>query len=168
MIAVDTSALMALLLDEPGAETIADILANDADVSIPAVTLAEARIVAARRGLALEMADLTEGLGFDVEAVTGDTAKRVADAYALWGKAIHPAALNFGDCFAYVTAMSRSAPLLYVGENFSRTDVQGAMARSTSGRAFALCLVLVSSSSGTCVAVRGVFPDRAIALLLEA
>jgi ribonuclease VapC len=132
VIVVDTSALMALLLDEPGAETIADILANDADVSISAVTLAEARIVAARRGLAAEMNDLAEGLGFDVETATADTAKRVADAYAVWGKGIHPAALNFGDCFAYVTAMSRNAPLLYVGEDFARTDVQSAMARSTS------------------------------------
>lgn len=133
MIVVDTSALMALLLDEPDAETIADILANDADVSISAVTLAEARIVAARRDLATEMNDLAEGLGFDVEAATADTAKRVADAYAVWGKGIHPAALNFGDCFAYVTAMARNAPLLYVGEDFARTDVQDAMARRRSG-----------------------------------
>ena len=133
MIVVDTSALMALLLDEPGAEMIADILANDADVSISAVTLAEARIVAARRDLAAEMNDLAEGLGFDVEAATADTARRVAEAYAVWGKGIHPAALNFGDCFAYVTAMSRTAPLLYVGDDFARTDVQGAMPRSTSG-----------------------------------
>ncbi|MFD1507952.1 type II toxin-antitoxin system VapC family toxin [Lacimonas salitolerans] len=130
MIVVDTSAL---LLDEPGAETIADILANDADVSISAVTLAEARIVAARRGLAAEMADLTEGLGFDVEAATADTAKRVAEAYAVWGKWTHPAALNLGDFFAYVTAMSRRAPLLYVGEDFAKTGVQGAMPRSTTG-----------------------------------
>jgi ribonuclease VapC len=133
LIVVDTSALMALLLDEPGAETIADVLAHDADVSISAVTLAEARIVAARRGLASEMTDLIEGLGFEVEAATAATAKRVVDAYAVWGKGIHPAALNFGDCFAYVTAMSRRAPLLYVGEDFARTDIQAAMPRSTSG-----------------------------------
>jgi ribonuclease VapC len=133
VIVVDTSALMALLLDEPGADDIADVLATDADVSISAVTLAEARIVAARRDLAKEMDDLSEGLGFDVEPATGDTAKRVAEAYAVWGKGIHPAALNFGDCFSYVTAMSRNVPLLYVGDDFARTDVQGAMPCIPSG-----------------------------------
>jgi ribonuclease VapC len=133
VIVVDTSALMALLLDEPGADKIADVLATDADISISAVTLAEARIVAARRDLAKEMDDLAEGLGFDVEPATGDTAKRVAEAYAVWGKGIHPAALNFGDCFSYVTAMWRNVPLLYVGDDFARTDVQGVMPRIPSG-----------------------------------
>ncbi|WP_306118206.1 MULTISPECIES: type II toxin-antitoxin system VapC family toxin [unclassified Roseitalea] len=133
MIVVDTSAMMALLLDEPDAETIADILANAHDLSISAVTLAEARIVAARRDLTAEMDSLVKGLGFDVEHVTGDTARRVAAAYAVWGKGIHPAALNFGDCFAYVTAVTRNAPLLYVGEDFAQTDVQSAMPRNASG-----------------------------------
>jgi ribonuclease VapC len=132
VIVVDTSALMSLLLAEPDAETIADILVNSTDLSISAVTLAEARIVAARRGLASEMDDLVEGLRFDVETVTDDTARRVAAAYATWGKGIHPAALNFGDCFAYVAAISRHAPLLYVGEGFARTDVQSALPRNTS------------------------------------
>ena len=132
MIVIDTSALMSLLLAEPDAETIADILVNSTDLSISAVTLAEARIVAARRNLASEMDDLVEGLRFDVETATGDTARRVAAAYAAWGKGIHPAALNFGDCFAYVAAMSRHAPLLYVGEDFARTDVQSALPRNTS------------------------------------
>jgi len=132
VIVADTSALMALLLDEPDAETIADILAKTADLSISAVTLAEARIVAARRDLSAEMDGLVEGLGFDVEHATGDTARRVAEAYAVWGKGIHPAALNFGDCFAYVTAVARNAPLLYVGEGFAQTDVQSVMPRNKS------------------------------------
>jgi ribonuclease VapC len=132
VIVVDTSALMSLLLAEPDAETIADILVNSTDLSISAVTLAEARIVAARRDLASEMDDLVEGLRFDVGTVTDDTARRVAVAYATWGKGIHPAALNFGDCFAYVAARSRHAPLLYVGEDFARTDVQSALPRNTS------------------------------------
>jgi ribonuclease VapC len=132
VIVVDTSALMALLLDEPEAETIADILANAADLSISAVTLAEAQIVAARRDLTAEMDGLVEGLSFEVESVTGETARAVAEAYKSWGKSIHPAALKFGDCFAYVAAVSRNAPLLYVGEDFARTDVRTAMPHSRS------------------------------------
>ena len=133
MIVVDTSALMALLLDEPEAETIADILAKAADLSISAVTLAEARIVAARRNLTAEMDGLVEGLAFEVESVTDETARRVAEAYATWGKGIHPAALNFGDCFAYATAMSRKAPLLYVGKDFAQTNVRSAMPKDRIG-----------------------------------
>ena len=133
MIVVDTSALMALLLDEPEAETIADILATAPDLAISAVTLAEARIVAARRDLTAEMDALVEGLALEVESVTDETARRVAETYATWGKGVHPAALNFGDCFAYATAMSRKAPLLYLGEDFAQTDVRSAMPQDRSG-----------------------------------
>ncbi len=50
-------------------------------------------------------------------------ARRVAGAYAKWGRGVHPAALNFGDCFAYETAKTHDCPLLYIGGDFAQTDI---------------------------------------------
>lgn len=126
MIAVDTSALMAVLLDEPTAGDCAEILANER-CAISAATVAEALIVADRRGLRSEMAGLIDGLGLEVVSVSAAAARRVADAYARWGKGVHASALNFGDCFAYDLARTNDCPLLYVGLDFGQTDVDAAM-----------------------------------------
>ena len=123
MIVVDTSALMALLLSEPSANEIADVLAGEEQLVISAGTLAEALIVAARRGVAEELEMLLTGIGFEVDNVTAADAAGVAEAYDKWGRGRHSAGLNFGDCFAYVTAKTRGAALLFVGDDFSRTDV---------------------------------------------
>ena len=123
MIAVDTSALMAILLDEPEAAACAEALATNDRIVISAVTVAEALIVAERRGLGAEMAGLVDGLDLDIASVSPAMARRVADTYGRWGKGVHPAGLNFGDCFAYEVARTRDCPLLYVGEDFARTDV---------------------------------------------
>ena len=53
------------------------------------------------------------------------SARHVAKAYDEWGKGVHPAALNFGDCFAYAVAKEQRCPLLYVGDDFSKTDIVG-------------------------------------------
>lgn len=55
-------------------------------------------------------------------------ADTVADAYDRWGKGVHPAGLNFGDCFAYALAKSQNCPLLFVGDDFAQTDVESALA----------------------------------------
>ena len=123
MIAVDTSALMAILLSEPEAEACAEALETDGRIVISAVTAAEALIVAQRRGLGAEMAGLIDRVGLEVLSVAPPAARRVAGAYAKWGRGVHPAALNFGDCFAYETAKSSGCPLLFVGEDFAQTDV---------------------------------------------
>jgi ribonuclease VapC len=123
MIAVDTSALMAIILDETEADKCSKVLEAEKTVLISAVTLAEALIVAQRRNVGEEMSRLIDGLGFDVLNVTPAAARRVAETYTRWGKGSHPAGLNFGDCFAYEAAKEHSCPLLYVGDDFSRTDV---------------------------------------------
>ena len=123
MIAVDTSALMATLLDEPETVACTAALARNEQIAISAATIAEALIVAERRGLGAEMAELLDGLALEVVSVSLAVARRVADAYGQWGKGIHPAGLNFGDCFAYDVAMTNDCPLLYVGDDFMRTDV---------------------------------------------
>jgi len=124
MIAVDTSALMGILLDEPEAEACVDLLAADPDLLISAGTVAEALIVAGRRNIGAEMTSLIDGLGFEIVPVTGAAARRVEQAYRRWGKGIHPAALNFGDCFAYALAKERNCHLLCLGNDFSRTDLR--------------------------------------------
>ncbi len=128
MIVVDTSALMAIVLQEAAADHCSDRLAVDDRVLISAGTFAEALIVARGRNRLTEMAELAEALDLEVVPVTKDTAGRVAVAYARWGKGWHPAALNFGDCFAYELAMQNACPLLFVGEDFSRTNVLSALA----------------------------------------
>ena len=64
------------------------------------------------------MAALIDRLRIKIIPVTAMSAKRAAAAYARWGKGVHPARLNFGDCFAYELAAARSAPLLFVGRDF--------------------------------------------------
>lgn len=123
MIAVDTSALMAILLDEPQAQACMAVLEHETDVRISAGTMAEALIVAARRNVGDEMLRLIDSLGFQVVAVTPASARRIAVAYEQWGKGLHPAGLNFGDCFAYAVAKEHGCPLLHVGEDFARTDI---------------------------------------------
>jgi ribonuclease VapC len=127
MIALDTSALMAVVLGEPQADACIRVLETETDVTISAGTLAEALIVAARRNVAQEVSSLIDGLDFEVVPVTAASARRIAAAYANWGKGAHPAALNFGDCFSYDLAKEQSCPLLYVGDDFTKTDLQSAL-----------------------------------------
>jgi ribonuclease VapC len=127
MIAVDTSALMAVVLNESDANACIAALEAEGDLLISAGTVAEALIVAARRNVGEEMALLIEKLGFEIVSLTSVAAKRVADAYEKWGKGVHPAALNFGDCFAYEVAKEHACRLLYVGDDFSKTDIKSVL-----------------------------------------
>ena len=78
MIAIDTSALMAIVLDEPQADACMIALEKDAELLISSTTIAEALIVAGRRGVGAEMTRLIEGLGLTVQTVTPAAATRVA------------------------------------------------------------------------------------------
>lgn len=127
MIAIDTSALLAIAFEETQADVCAAALEKDPDVLISAGTLAEALIVATPRGLGEAVANLIRDLAIDVVPVTEAAALRVADAYQRWGKGVHPAALNFGDCFAYEVAERNSCPLLYIGDDFAKTDIPSAI-----------------------------------------
>lgn len=123
MIAVDTSALMAILMKEPPATACKEALGTNDRVAISAATVAEALIVAGRRGVGAEMSTLIDGLGLEIASVSPAAARRVADAHTRWGRGVHPAALNFGDCFAYETAKTHDCPLLYIGGDFAQTDI---------------------------------------------
>ncbi len=127
MIAVDTSALMAIILGEDEADACVAAIEKADKLLISAGTAAEALIVSARRGVNAEMETLINCLGFEIITVTQAAAARIAKAYATWGKGVHPAALNFGDCFAYEVAQTHDCPLLYVGGDFAKTDVGSAI-----------------------------------------
>lgn len=89
--------------------------------------MAEALIVALGRNVAPGMSRLFEEVGFDVVPVTSATAKRVQAIYTNWGKGIHPASLNLGDCFAYDVAREHGCRLLYIGNDFGRTDIESVL-----------------------------------------
>jgi ribonuclease VapC len=127
VIAVDTSALMAVVQGEPPWRDCVAVLAAEDRVLISAGTLAEALIVAARRGKSVEMAQLMDALPLEVTSVGAADARRMAAAYDRWGKGKHPARLNLGDCFAYALAEEHGCPLLFVGDDFARTDVKGCL-----------------------------------------
>lgn len=129
MIVVDTSALIAVALDEPRASAFMAVLEAESDLLISAATVAETLIVANGRGIGAAMQDVMDSFDFEVRTVGQAEARRAAAAYAQWGKGRHPAALNFGDCFAYALAKQHDCPLLFVGDDFARTDIRSALHR---------------------------------------
>jgi ribonuclease VapC len=127
VIAVDTSALVAIVLKEPQADACLAALGADDEVLMSAGTLAEVFIVSTRRNVGTEMARLIERLAPDVVPVTSAVARRIGEAYSRWGRGVHPAGLNFGDCFAYEVAKEHACRLLYIGDDFAKTDIEGVL-----------------------------------------
>jgi ribonuclease VapC len=126
---VDTSALIAYLNAEPEAERIEVALVSARRLFLSAATLVEAGIVAERQneesgGRDLDL--LIHRLRVEVVPVTEDQAELARSAYRRFGKGKHPAGLNFGDCFSYALARSLGEPLLFVGADFSETDIETA------------------------------------------
>ena len=127
MIAVDTSALMAIVLGEPEAGACIGAIESEQHVLISAGTVAEALIVSARRNVKSEVEQIIDELGFEVMSVSLASARRVALVYEQWGKGMNAAGLNFGDCFAYEVAKAHDCPLLFVGADFARTDIKSVL-----------------------------------------
>lgn len=123
---IDTSAIVAIALDEPSAAELEAQIADDPVRLISAATVLEATMVLETRlgdsgGRELDLWLLKIGaeiVSVDVEQV--DAARR---AWRRYGKGRHAAALNYGDCFSYALALTRGEPLLFKGEDFARTDV---------------------------------------------
>jgi ribonuclease VapC len=127
VIAVDTSALMAILLKEALAGHCKTALVRDEHPLISAGTLTEALIVAGGRGIRDEMQKFIDSVGIEIVPVDAAAARRVADTHARWGRGAKSAGLNFGDCFAYALAKENNCPLLYVGRDFAKTDVKSVL-----------------------------------------
>jgi ribonuclease VapC len=127
VIVVDTSALLAILKNEPEADACQRQLELDDTILISAGTLTEASIVALQRNLLPPLNQLLDKAAIQCVPLSEADARATAAAYALWGNGVHPAGLNFGDCFAYALAKSNNCPLLFVGNDFSQTDIVSAL-----------------------------------------
>jgi ribonuclease VapC len=126
---VDSSALAAVVFQEPGYEEIIDKLVAATWAGIGTPTLAELGIVlAARLGTDPQalITRLLDEFGIDPVPFGDDHWREALDAYRRFGRGRHRAALNFGDCLAYAVARLADAPLLYVGHDFAATDLEPA------------------------------------------
>jgi ribonuclease VapC len=123
---IDTSALVALLSMEPEASRLARALEADPHRLISAATWMETAIVIeARFGEAggRELDLLSAKADLSVREVDQSHAELAREAWRRFGKGRHAAGLNFGDCFSYALAKASGEPLLFKGEDFSRTDI---------------------------------------------
>ncbi len=130
-IAVDTSALMAIVLGEDDAPLFARaIAANSGDMCVSAATVVEATIVAeARQGAAAaqDLAAVLREADIRIVALDATQATIASAAWRRFGKGRHAAALNLGDCYAYALARHLGAPLLFKGNDFAQTDIASAL-----------------------------------------
>jgi ribonuclease VapC len=129
---VDTSALVAILLREPDAETYAKAM-DDAPLRLlSAVTRVELSfVIEGRKGEAgrIDLERMLNDGDFEVLAVTPQQAMIAIDAFRNYGKGRHPAGLNIGDCFSYALASATGHPLLFKGGDFAKTDIRTAAVR---------------------------------------
>jgi len=129
VIALDSSAVLAILFDEPEAERLIDALEAAAAASISVASVLECAMRLAPRRDVDESDKLDAFLAlYEVRVVPVDVAhlRLARSAYLQFGKGRHTAALNFGDCFAYALAKALDAPLLFVGNDFAKTDLTSA------------------------------------------
>ena len=126
---LDTSAAVAMFRGESEAETFAGRI-SDADVVRMSVANWFELMMVLSGQYARDAADEAEAfvthLGVIVEPVSLEQGRIARQAFLDFGKGRHPAGLNFGDCFAYALAKAVGEPLLFKGEDFSRTDIQSA------------------------------------------
>lgn len=130
-VVVDTSAIVAILQDEPEQERFAALIEADPIRLISAVTRVELTCVVEGRKAEIGRQSIERFLAradFDIVSVTPEQAEIACNAFRRYGKGRHPAALNIGDCFAYALAKAAGQPLLFKGDDFARTDVRAAAA----------------------------------------
>ena len=123
---VDTSVLIAVLLQEPQAARITELIDGASPCLLSAANLLEASIVIEGRKREAGAYDLDRFIyrsGIEIVSVDVDQAEIARQAWRRFGKGRHPAGLNYGDCFAYSLAKSRGLPLLFTGNDFNRTDI---------------------------------------------
>lgn len=126
---VDSSAVLAILLGEPEAESFAACIASATQPRIGMVSVLETTAVALRR-LRMNLDQMIQFLGASgVLLMPLDERQLILAGEALerFGKGRHPARLNFGDCFSYALAKAVDEPLLFKGDDFTRTDIAAAL-----------------------------------------
>ena len=123
---VDSSVLLAILLAEPEAEYFAKQLNDTDDIYISAVSLVEsAMVIEYKKGEqgASQYDELLKIIDPTIVAFDSEQAKLARAAWRQYGKGRHPAKLNFGDCCSYAVAKYLNKPLLFKGDDFSKTDL---------------------------------------------
>ncbi len=132
MIVLDSSALVAIMRDEPETELFLQAIATANARLFSSVNYLETCMVLAGPKAAEAVWRPLDAFlaraGVAVTAFDQEQALAAREAFMRFGKGRHPAGLNFGDCAAYALAKSRSAPLLFKGDDFSRTDITPALA----------------------------------------
>jgi ribonuclease VapC len=123
---IDTSAIVAIALDEPDAKKLEVRIADDPVRLISAAIVLKATIVLESRlgdagGRELDLWLLK--IGAEIVPVDAEQADAARRAWRRYGTGRHPAALNYGDCFSYALAVTRGEPLLFKGDDFVKTDV---------------------------------------------
>ncbi|WP_027533314.1 type II toxin-antitoxin system VapC family toxin [Bradyrhizobium sp. WSM3983] len=123
---IDTSAIVAIALNEDDAADIERLIADDPIRLISAATVLEATMVIETRlgdagGREFDLWLIK--IGAEIAAVDTQQADAARRAWRRYGKGRHAASLNYGDCFSYALASTRSEPLLFKGEDFAKTDV---------------------------------------------
>ncbi len=127
---VDSSALIAILFQEAEASAFAAAMREAPSRTVAAPTMVEAALVAEGRvgpGMARELDDLLAAMQAEIAPFTAEHAAIAREAWRRYGKGRHPAGLNLGDCISYALAKARNEPLLFKGDDFSRTDVKAAI-----------------------------------------
>jgi len=128
---VDTSALVAILRQEPEHSVFEKILDDAESLRISAANYLELSIVIDSRrdpALSREIDDLLDRFSIEVEPVTVEQALIAREAYRDYGRGSgHAANLNFGDCFSYALARAKREPILYKGDDFGHTDLRSAV-----------------------------------------
>jgi ribonuclease VapC len=126
---IDTSAIIAILRSEPEAAALERTVVANPIRLVPATCVLEARMaLVSRRGEhALAEIDLwLARIEADIVPVDADLVNVATQAWLTYGKGCHPAALNFADCFSYALAKRADEPLLFIGKDFSQTDIEAA------------------------------------------
>jgi ribonuclease VapC len=123
---IDTSALLAILQDEPERRTFNEAIEAAERRAVSTATFVETSIVIESRYGAAGLRDLDALIStaaIDLVSVDAEQAEVARSAFSRFGKGHHPAGLNFGDCFAYALAKVLAEPLLYKGHDFAQTDL---------------------------------------------
>ena len=123
---IDSSALLAIVLQEPDASIYASAISNSPICWLSVASLVEASIVLMRRRTHSPIAvldSLIESQQIVAVPVDQEQALLAREAFRRFGKGRHKAGLNFGDCFSYALAKQTGEPLLYKGNDFRHTDI---------------------------------------------
>jgi ribonuclease VapC len=132
MIVIDTSAIIAILKNEPERRSFTEAIERAETCRMSAATYVETSMVLKARNGYEGLRDFDLFLlkaGIIIETVDAEQAGTARTAFSKFGKGRHKAGLNFGDCFSYALAKTLGVPLLFKGDDFNRTDIRSAVNR---------------------------------------